>query len=766
MKVSLVINTLNRCDTLRRTLESLAQQRYQDFEVIVVNGPSSDETAELLANWQSPLKVAQCPVANLAVSRNIGIGCAAGDIVAFIDDDAIPDPCWLERIVAGYDQPKIGAVGGFVFDSSGFQFQSTYIVADRFGGAETHHPSDPTAEFNTPGAFRYAAHLGTNTSVRRSLLLDLGGFDEEFEYYLDETDLCLRIVDSGHVVKYVADALVHHKFASSHLRNSAKILVNHFPVLKNQAYFAIKHGAAARGFLPAIESIVAFVEHHRQQVKYSVDNLLMPLSAIGDFEAEASRAVTQGIEHAVTRRGSNRGGGMPAAETAFAGYAGRNVAPDRLTICFLAERDDCTAPTTLAATLADFGHTVHLLSAAATSSTVALERGVWVHRLAVTPGSPPIADISVRLWERSRTLLDEVRRIAKNDPIDVIQAAIGGCIASGVLVDGRIPVVAAIDKPAPVLASAKPECLTNPLALQDEVVPALWWERRAAIFADGVVAPTMEALERFEQIYDLAIERDKVAVARLTGDCRQAGVAIIAFFKRLIAQRGAGRWRGAAASAISGFSRRCTLADFWVTAPLFPWLRAVGDGAVDWRVWAYCTVLQHLAAANLERVLVLTDKVLPSVSEYLPHPRVQQLVVPPHAKLAAAVASLRAGGGEFDAIYNLALLDPYDDSFCDTVIALGSLCRPGAKVNLVLAGGAAEGRLMSIGRQLAEVGLVAVPDWTALLGGKPEPGFADPSVEPYLSADIDGIARPIAGVEFTRVGISGANAPGLVKFGV
>ncbi len=699
------------------------------------------------------------------MSRNIGIGYAAGDIVAFIDDDAIPDPCWLERIVAGYDQPKIGAVGGFVFDSSGFRFQTTYIVADRFGGSEDHHPSDPTAEFNTPGAFRYARHIGTNTSVRRSLLLDLGGFDEEFEYYLDETDLCLRIVDSGHVVKFVPDALVHHKFAPSHLRNSAKILVNRYPVLKNQAYFAIKHGAVAQGFLPAIESIVAFVEHHRQQVKYSVDNLLMPLSAISDFEAEARRAVTLGIEHAVTRGGSNRRGGMlPAEPSAFQGYAGRNVAPDRLTICFLAERDDCSAPTLLATTLADFGHTVHLLSASATSSTVALEHGVWVHRLAVTPGSPPIADISVRLWERSRTLLDEVRRIAKNDPIDVIQAASGGCIAAGVLSDGTIPVVASIDKSAPVLATAKPECLTNPLTLRDEVVPSLWWERRATIFADGVVAPTMAALERFEQIYDLAVGRDRVAVASSTGDCRQAGVAIIAFFRRLIAQRGAGRWRGAAALANSGFSRRCVLAEFWVAAPLFPWLQAVGDGAVDWRVWAYCLVLQHLAASSWERALVLTDKVLPSVSEYLPHRQVQQLVVPPHANLASALAS--CAGGEFDAVYNLALLDPYDDSFCDTVIALGSLCRPGAKVHLVLAGGAAEGRLMSIGRQLAEVGLVAVPDWTALLGGKPEPGFADPSVEPYLSADIDGIVRAIAAVEFTRVGISGANAPVLVKFGV
>ena len=290
MRVSLVINTLNRCDMLRHTLESLPQQRYRDFEVIVVNGPSSDGTAELLSSWCDCIKVADCPQANLAVSRNIGVRQAAGDIVAFIDDDAVPDPCWLERIVAGYDHPKIGAVGGFVLDRSGFEFQTTYIVADRFGGATTHNPIDPTAEFNTPGAPRYAAHLGTNTTVRRSLLLALGGFDEEFDYYLDETDLCLRIVDSGHVVKYVANALVYHKFAASHLRNSDEVLLKRYPVLKNQSYFAIKHGVAAHGFVPAFESIVAFFEHHRREVRQLVDRGAMPASG---SPTSSSRRVTR-----------------------------------------------------------------------------------------------------------------------------------------------------------------------------------------------------------------------------------------------------------------------------------------------------------------------------------------------------------------------------------------------------------------------------------------------------------------------------------------
>src|SRR5260221_193829 len=67
---------------------------------------------------------------------------------------------------------------------------------------------------------------------------------------------------------------------------------------------------------------------------------------------------------------------------------------------------------------------------------------------------------------------------------------------------------------------------------------------------------------------------------------------------------------------------------------------------------------------------------------------------------------------------------------------------------------------------LAEIGFAATPGWTAVLGGAREPNFADPTIEPYLCADIDGAARPIAAVEFTRVGSSVADAPVLAKLAV
>ena len=110
-RISVVINTLNREKSLRDTLESFRWQTYRgQFEVIVVNGPSTDGSQALIESWVPKIRIGRCADANLSMSRNIGICMAAGDIVAFIDDDGVPEPEWLEQIAAGYDREEVGGV--------------------------------------------------------------------------------------------------------------------------------------------------------------------------------------------------------------------------------------------------------------------------------------------------------------------------------------------------------------------------------------------------------------------------------------------------------------------------------------------------------------------------------------------------------------------------------------------------------------------------------------------------------------------------------
>ena len=220
--------------------------------------PSSDCTEEVLAAWGPEIRIGKCDAANISVSRNIGICMARGDIVAFIDDDAIPEPEWLSSLAEAYDRPEIGGAGGVVYDHKGYNCQFVYSTADRLGNVNWAAEGN-MEHFCFPGSYEFPYLQGTNASFRRAALLEIGGFDEEFEYYLDETEVCCRLIDAGYVIRQLENAWVHHKIAASALRDSLRITRDRYPSLKNKLYFSLKH---ARSFY-TVEEILEDAEKFR-----------------------------------------------------------------------------------------------------------------------------------------------------------------------------------------------------------------------------------------------------------------------------------------------------------------------------------------------------------------------------------------------------------------------------------------------------------------------------------------------------------------------
>lgn len=242
IKFSIIINTYNRAVLLDDAIQGLSELNYSDFEIIVVNGPSTDHTEDILDKWKGKVKIGKCEEPNLSMSRNIGIEMAAGDVIVFIDDDAVPHPTWLIKLAPHYLDQQVGGVGGFTIDNTGVAFQVRKTICDRFGNA--YFPSDFFDErpLSFPGSPFYTSLLGTNSSFRATALREIGGFDHTFAYLLDETDICLRLVDRGYRIVYEPNALVYHQFAPSHIRSKNKIAKTLYPSAVSKSYFIRKHG--------------------------------------------------------------------------------------------------------------------------------------------------------------------------------------------------------------------------------------------------------------------------------------------------------------------------------------------------------------------------------------------------------------------------------------------------------------------------------------------------------------------------------------------
>lgn len=239
--VSVVINTLNRRDHLERTLVALRDQTYPRFEVIVVNGPSTDDSAEMLRSFEASARLATCAEACLGISRNIGVAMAAGDIVAFTDDDAVPGPDWLDLLVPAYDQNDVAAAGGPVFDVPLNRIEWKICTCDRLGIPNTDSAA-PIDRYVGPRADPVAYLAGCNMSFRRSALQAAGGFNSLLPNCYDDVDICCRLSDAGHRIAYVEAALVRHDRASNAQRDEHQVLRDPYPLIFSRSVFSLQCG--------------------------------------------------------------------------------------------------------------------------------------------------------------------------------------------------------------------------------------------------------------------------------------------------------------------------------------------------------------------------------------------------------------------------------------------------------------------------------------------------------------------------------------------
>ncbi len=203
-RISVIVCSYNGQRTLHDCLEGLLQLDYPNFEVIVVDDGSTDLTMTIAS--EHGFNVIRTENRGLSQARNTGLGAATGEIVAYIDDDARPDPHWLTYLAATFLTTTHVGVGGPNIAPPGDGLIAD-CVANAPGGPVHVLLSDQEAE-----------HIpGCNMAFRASCLQAIGGFDPQFRIAGDDVDVCWRLQQCGWTLGFSPAAMVWH-----HRRNSVR----------------------------------------------------------------------------------------------------------------------------------------------------------------------------------------------------------------------------------------------------------------------------------------------------------------------------------------------------------------------------------------------------------------------------------------------------------------------------------------------------------------------------------------------------------------
>jgi len=194
--VTVIVASYNGERFLRETLASLFAQDFDSFEAVFVDDGSTDATGEIARSF--PVRYIRQENRGPSAARNAGLAAAHGSLVAFLDDDDLLPPTKLS-VQAGYlaAHPEVGCVLG----------RQEWILEE---GVEA-PPLVDDLVFGLPGGIQLVTAM-----IRRSVLEQVGGFDESYRY-AEDRDLLIRIREGGVRIAVLPEVVLHKRVHGSNL---------------------------------------------------------------------------------------------------------------------------------------------------------------------------------------------------------------------------------------------------------------------------------------------------------------------------------------------------------------------------------------------------------------------------------------------------------------------------------------------------------------------------------------------------------------------
>ncbi len=215
--VSVIIVNWNGSQHLPACLNSLRQQIFKDFEVILVDNNSRDDSLDLLKREYPEVKViALRENRGFAGGSNVGLRQASGSICVLLNNDTEVELDWLQVVVDTFDRhPEAGLIASkmLLFDERNkFHTTGDYYRLDGLPGNRGVWETD-RGQYNTE-EYVFSA-CGGSAAYRRSMLDQIGLLDEDFYYSCEDIDLGWRAQLAGWKCVYAPNAIVYHKLSAT-----------------------------------------------------------------------------------------------------------------------------------------------------------------------------------------------------------------------------------------------------------------------------------------------------------------------------------------------------------------------------------------------------------------------------------------------------------------------------------------------------------------------------------------------------------------------
>jgi glucosyl-dolichyl phosphate glucuronosyltransferase len=264
MKISVILCTHNRSQSLNRALESVAATQMRggaDWQVLIVDNNSKDDTRDVVDSFcrREPIHFRYVFEARQGKSfaLNRGIREAAGDVLAFIDDDITVEPNWLSELTKPLSDPRWAGTGGRVYLPENFSPPSWMAIEGNQSLlsilALFDQGSEPRPLSKPP--------IGNNMAFRKEVFAKYGGFRTDLgpvpgsEIRYEDTEFGSRVMSGGEKILYVPSAVVRHAVEERRLKKEY-FLAYHFDY--GRALIREKGNRRPVGFVP--RSLVSFLD--------------------------------------------------------------------------------------------------------------------------------------------------------------------------------------------------------------------------------------------------------------------------------------------------------------------------------------------------------------------------------------------------------------------------------------------------------------------------------------------------------------------------